>query len=69
MACGRFQTKKPETKSPGPTMREFWNKGMSKPYRDRRKRSKCTKSVNVPCFSLWIEEESGEQEEQNRTEE
>ena len=31
-------------------MREFWNKGMPKPYRDRRKRSKYTKSVNIPYF-------------------
>jgi hypothetical protein len=31
-------------------MREFRNKGMPKPYRDRRKRSKYTKSVNVPYF-------------------
>ena len=31
-------------------MREFWNKGMLKPYRDRRKRSKYTKYVNVPYF-------------------
>ncbi len=50
-------------------MQEFWNKGMPKPYRDRRKRSKYTKSVNVPDFSLWIEEESGEPEEQNYKEE
>jgi hypothetical protein len=31
-------------------MRELRDKGMSKPYRDRRKRSKYTKSVNVPYF-------------------
>jgi hypothetical protein len=30
--------------APGPTMRELRDKGMSKPYRDRRKRSKYTKS-------------------------
>ncbi len=55
--------------APGPTMRELRDKGMSKPYRDRRKRSKYTKSVNVPYFSLCIEEESGEPEEQNNKEE
>ncbi len=37
-------------------------------HRRRRKRSKYTKSANVPFFSLWIEEESGEPEEQNRME-
>ena len=36
--------------APRPTMREFRDKGMSKPYRDRRKESKYTKSVNVPYF-------------------
>jgi len=32
-------------------MRELRDKGVSKPHKDRRKRCKYTKSVNVPYFS------------------
>jgi hypothetical protein len=41
-------------KTAPPTMRELRDKGMPKPYRDRRKRSKYTKSVNVPYFAHFI---------------